>query len=90
MFTSHGRPCDHRVPADRTQHDRVGDQEVRIASGLLVPVSRTPSTTQPGAFKDAGILLTSAAERWQYGNVIEAFADTLERHGIEVTELEAL
>jgi hypothetical protein len=114
---------DHQVPAEQTLFDRVGEQKVRIASGWLVLVTRTPSASQPGAFKDAGILLTPSAELWQYDtewpmsarltaavpafrtaegaalkarcewifdNVIEAFADTLERNGIDVAELEAL
>ncbi|MFD4669264.1 hypothetical protein ACFWNN_05965 [Lentzea sp. NPDC058450] len=113
----------HQIPAEHTLNDRVGDQKVRIASGWLVLTTRTPSATHPGAFKEAGILLTPAAELWQYDtdwtvsarltptipafrsaegavlkarcewildNVIEAFADTLERHGIDVFELEGL
>ena len=41
---------DHQVPADQTLFDRVGEQKVRIASGWLVLVTRTPSASQPGTF----------------------------------------
>lgn len=113
----------HQIPAEHTLHDRVGEQKVRIASGWLVLITRTPSASLPGVFKEAGILLTPAGELWQHDNewpvaarltatipafrssegavlkarcewildnVIEAFADTLERHGIDVFELEGL
>ncbi|KOV86709.1 hypothetical protein [Nocardia sp. NRRL S-836] len=53
------------IPADQTLFDRVGGEKTRRATGWLIHTVTTRSS-HGGAGKEIGILLTPAAELWQY------------------------